>query len=76
MTYRSALTNNGQHVMYFYSTKETVEQALADMTEQAKRFQQVGTLSTPTVFGDAEKRSTKELRHYVRNSAGELEVRE
>lgn len=74
-TYRSQMTNNGAHVMYFYSAKPNVAEALADMTEQARRFNQVGQLSTPVEFG-GEQRGAKELRHYVRNSDGSLDVKE
>jgi hypothetical protein len=73
-TFRSQLTNAGSHVMYFYSAKPTVEQALADMTEQAKRFEQNGTLSTPVEFGGVETRGG-EYRNYVRNADGSYDVR-
>jgi hypothetical protein len=74
-TFRSELTAEGKHVMYFHSSKPTIEAALADMTEQAKRFGTPGKLSTPYEFG-AEQRATKEFRHYTRNSDGSLDVKE
>jgi hypothetical protein len=73
--FRSELTAEGKHVMYFHSSKETVEQALADMTEQAKRFGAPGKLSTPVEM-NAETRGEIEYRHYVRNADGSLDVRE
>lgn len=83
--YRSTLTSQDSETIQDYFTQDcdTADQALALFEGEAQRDGKSGQFSKPidlnlveTRTATAPKPQEKELRHYVRNEAGELDVRE
>ena len=83
--YRSTLTSkDGNTIQDFFTMDcDTPEEALTLFANEARRNGKVGTFSKPIDLNLVERRTAsapppqeKELRHYVKNADGSMDVRE